>query len=211
RICLGRRLSTLSRSTVLLDSPWLEVRCSSAWASPTPAAGPSRPALTGAEGRSMRLHRIVLALLLSAAPAFAQGKSPVQGADSLRQAAPPPESLTRVSGQADAWRLRAQLEALRLFGTSAPLPSIEQFSVGNRVIPEGAAVRGPVGIKDGSLDVFGKIIGTALVIDGNLRLHPGAEITGDALAVRGRVINQGGSVSGEARSLETLVADGQAK
>jgi hypothetical protein len=159
----------------------------------------------------MRLDKIVLALLLSAAPAFAQGKTPAQGPDSLRQATPAPESPTRVSGQADAWRLRAQLEALRLFGTGAPLPSIEQFSVGNRVIPAGSAVQGPLGVKDGSLDVFGKITGTALVIDGNLRLHPGAEIIGDALAVRGRVINQGGSVTGEARALETLAADGQAK
>ncbi len=97
-----------------------------------------------------------------------------------------------------------------MFGANASLPSIGQFSVGNRVIPAGTAVNGPVGVKDGSLDVFGAITGTALVIDGNLRLHPGAQINGDAFAVRGRVINQGGSVTGEARSLETVSSDGQA-
>lgn len=159
----------------------------------------------------MRLHTIVFALLLSAAPAFAQGKSPAQGIDSLQQATPAPESLTRVSGPADTWRLRAQLEALRLSRTGTSLPSVEQFSVGNRVIPAGTVVNAPVGVVDGSLDVFGTITGTALVIDGNLRLHPGAQITGDALAVRGRVISQGGSVTGEARSLGTLAVNGQAQ
>lgn len=158
----------------------------------------------------MRFPRNVVALLLSATPAFAQSKSPGQGVDSQRQVAPAAPSLTRVSGPVKAWRLRAQLEALRLFGANASLPSIGQFSVGNRVIPAGTAVNGPVGVKDGSLDVFGAITGTALVIDGNLRLHPGAQINGDAFAVRGRVINQGGSVTGEARSLETVSSDGQA-
>jgi hypothetical protein len=156
----------------------------------------------------MRFHRIVVALLLSAAPALAQNKAPAQG-DSLRRLAPAPASLTRVSGPAETWRLRAQLEALRFFGASASLPSVEQFSVGNRVIPAGTAVDGQVGVKDGSLDVFGTITGTALVIDGNLRLHPGAQINGDAFAVRGRVINQGGSVTGEARSLETVAVNSQ--
>lgn len=159
----------------------------------------------------MRLHTIVPALLLSATPAFAQSRTSDQGADSLHRTASALESLTRVSGQADIWGLRAQLWALRFFGTGAVLPSIEQFSVGNRAIPAGASVQGPLGVKDGSLDVFGKITGTVLVIDGNLRLHPGAEIAGDALAIRGRVINQGGAVTGEARSFETLAADDHPK
>src|SRR5206468_12086426 len=119
-------------------------------------------------------------------------------------AAPPPGPLARVSGPAATWRLRVQLAALRFSGDRTALPSVEEFSVGNRVIPAGTVVTQPVGVVDGSLDVFGTITGTAIVIDGNLRLHPGSQISGDALAVRGRVINQGGSVTGEARSLSTL-------
>ena len=159
----------------------------------------------------MRFQTIATALLLSAAPALAQDKAPVPRLDSLGQAAPAPGSLSGVSGPVAIWRLRAQLEALRLSGVTASLPSVDQFSVGNRVIPAGTVVSSPVGVIDGSLDIFGTVTGTAIVIDGNLRLHPGAQITGDALAVRGRVINQGGSVTGEARSLGTLAADGQTK
>jgi len=154
---------------------------------------------------------ILFALVLSATPAFAQNKASTRGVDSPRQATPAPESLTRVSGPTATARLRAQLAVLRFSGASASLPSVEAFSVGNRVIPAGAAVESPVGVVDGSLDVFGTINGTVIVIDGNLRLHPGAQITGDALAVRGRVINQGGSVTGEARSLSTLAVDGGEK
>lgn len=149
----------------------------------------------------------IAALLLSAAPAFGQGKA--AAVDSSTAALG--ETLTRVSGPAATARLRAQLALLRFSGASATLPSVEEFSVGNRVIPVGTTVNTSVGIVDGSLDVFGSISGTTLVIDGNLRLHPGAQIIGDALAVRGRVINQGGSVTGEARSLRTLAVAGKDK
>jgi hypothetical protein len=43
-----------------------------------------------------------------------------------------------------------------------------------------------------------------MVIDGNLRIHPGATINGDAVTVRGRIINQGGSVNGQTRTLGTF-------
>lgn len=153
----------------------------------------------------MRLSNIA-ALVLSAVPAFAQGTSTTP--DSSRASTGP---LIPVSGSAATTRLRAQLAVLRFAGTSASLPSVADFSTGNRVIPAGATVKGAVGVVDGSLDVFGTIDGTTLVIDGNLRLHPGARINGDALAVRGRVFNQGGTVIGEARSLSTLPIDSREK
>lgn len=155
--------------------------------------------------------RTIIALVLSAAPAFAQAPGAAgasKGSDSPQQTTPAPESLTRVSGTTATARLRAQLAVLRLSRAGDSLPSVEEFSVGNRVIPAGTTVEKAVGVVDGSLDVFGTITGTAIVIDGNLRLHPGARINGDALAVRGRVINQGGAVTGDARSLSTLAVDG---
>src|SRR5947209_8048400 len=129
--------------------------------------------------------RTIVALLLSAAPAFAQRTAavPAQTVDSS-QASPAPGPLARVSGPTATWRLRVQLAALRFSGDKVSLPAVEQFSIGNRVIPAGTVVTGPIGVVDGSLDVFGTITGTAIVIDGNLRLHPGAQINGDALAVR---------------------------
>jgi hypothetical protein len=148
----------------------------------------------------MRFRFSIAALALSAAPAFAQ----VSPASSMTTTTP-------VSGPAAIWGLRFQLWLLRFAGTSASLPSISSFTVGNRVIATDATINGPIGVKDGSLDVFGTVSGTVIVIDGNLRIHAGAHINGDALAVRGRVTNQGGSVTGEARSLSTLSFDNGAE
>jgi hypothetical protein len=144
----------------------------------------------------MRFRSLFAALVLSAAPAFAQVA-----------ATPQQTSNTPVSGPASVWGLRFQLWLLRFAGTSASLPSVSAFTVGNRIIRADTVINGPVGVKDGSLEVFGTVTGTVIVIDGNLRIHPGAHINGDALAVRGRVMNQGGSVSGEARSVSTLSFD----
>jgi hypothetical protein len=112
-----------------------------------------------------------------------------------------------VSGAGAVWRLRFQLWLLQLSGTTTVLPPVSAFTSGNRVIPVGATVKGPIGVTDGSMDVFGTVEGPILVIDGNLRIHPGATVNGDALAVRGRVINQGGVISGEARALSTMPAN----
>ena len=145
----------------------------------------------------MRL-RVLSALLVSAASAFAQTSSP-QRADSMQLT-----ELTRSSGPAGTAKLRAQLSLLRLMGYTAALPTVEQFTSGNRTIPAGATVTDPVGVVDGNLDVFGTVNGAVMVVDGNLRIHPGASITGDAITVRGRINNQGGVVTGETRSLGTL-------
>jgi hypothetical protein len=132
----------------------------------------------------MRL-RVLFALLVSATSAFAQTDSASQG--------PGPST-----------RVRAQLSLLRLMGYTATLPATENFTAGNRTIPAGTTVSNAVGVADGSLDVFGTINGPAMVVDGNLRIHPGATINGDAITVRGRIINQGGVVTGETRSLGTF-------
>src|SRR4051794_22448810 len=123
----------------------------------------------------MRL-RVLLALLVSATSAFAQ-------TDSSSAAAP-----------AAGTRLRIQLSLLRLMGYTSTLPAVENFTSGNRTVPAGTVVNNPVGVVDGSLDVFGTINGATMVVDGNLRIHPGATVNGDAITVRGRIVNQGGVV-----------------
>ena len=133
----------------------------------------------------MRFRHLAVALLVSASSAFAQSDS----------------STGPASG---ATRLRAQLSLLRIMGYTETLPGVEAFTSGNRTIPRDSVVNGAVGVVDGSLDVFGTIKGATMVVDGNLRIHPGATINGDAITVRGRIINQGGIVTGETRSLGTF-------
>jgi hypothetical protein len=148
----------------------------------------------------MRL-RILAALLASATSAFAQTDS----AAATKEPTP-----TRQAGPAaGSTRLRAQLSLLRMMGYTATLPAVENFSSGNRTIPAGATIDSAVGVVDGNLDVFGTINGATMVVDGNLRVHPGATINGDAVTVRGRIINQGGIVKGETRSLGTFATGGE--
>jgi hypothetical protein len=150
----------------------------------------------------MRL-RVLAALLASATSAFAQTDSLARLKTVAEAPAPQPGPAT------GATRLRAQLSVLRIMGYTATLPGVEHFSSGNRTIPAGTTVSTPVGVVDGNLDVFGTINGAAMVVDGNLRVHPGATINGDVIAVRGRIINQGGVVSGETRSLGTFATGGE--
>jgi hypothetical protein len=147
----------------------------------------------------MRL-RVLLALLASATSAFAQTDS----ANHLKVVTAEPGRADSVPGTAAVARLRAQLSILRLMGYTSSLPTVEQFTFGNRTIPAGTVVNGAIGVADGSLDVFGTINGATMVVDGNLRVHPGATINGDAITVRGRINNQGGVVTGETRSLGTF-------
>src|SRR5439155_27087200 len=65
----------------------------------------------------------------------------------------------------------------------------------------GTSVSGPIGVARGTLDVFGTVEGDVFAIDGDIRVHSGAHITGDALAAGGRVVIDGGRVEGEMRSL----------
>jgi hypothetical protein len=154
----------------------------------------------------MRL-RLLAALLASATSAFAQTDSASRAKTEIPlQALTPAQTTGPASG---VTRLRWQLSLLRIMGYTATLPAVENFSSGNHTIPAGTTVNNPVGVVDGNLDVFGTINGAAMVVDGNLRVHPGATINGDAVAVRGRIINQGGVVAGEIRSLGTFATGGE--
>ena len=54
----------------------------------------------------------------------------------------------------------------------------------------------------GDLDVFGTVKGDAVSLNGDVIVHKGGHITGDALAVGGTVRLDGGTVDGEMRSLD---------
>ncbi|MFL5561104.1 MAG: hypothetical protein ACJ79K_06495 [Gemmatimonadaceae bacterium] len=57
----------------------------------------------------------------------------------------------------------------------------------------------------GDLDVYGTVNGNAVALNGDVIVHRGARITGDALAVGGTVRLDGGTVDGEMRSLDRAV------
>ncbi len=70
------------------------------------------------------------------------------------------------------------------------------FSVGSS-----ETVAGNLLVLEGKVDVFGRITGNVVALDGDIVMHSGASVTGDALAIGGRIQDQGGVVLGEQRSL----------
>jgi hypothetical protein len=98
-------------------------------------------------------------------------------------------------------RLRRQIEQMRARPEGSRLPPADSFTVGPRAITPTAPVNGRVAIADGSLDVSGRLDGSAYVINGDIVVHNGGVITGDALSIGGRVLLDGGRVEGERLTL----------
>lgn len=62
----------------------------------------------------------------------------------------------------------------------------------------------------GQLDVFGTVNGDAVALNGDVIVHKGGHITGDALSVGGTVRLDGGVVDGELRSLDRALTPARA-
>lgn len=82
----------------------------------------------------------------------------------------------------------------------AELPPRDSIASGDFIVAAGTTA-GRVAAA-GNLDVFGTVKGNAVALNGDVIIHKGAHITGDALAVGGTVRLDGGVVDGEMRSLD---------
>ena len=91
-------------------------------------------------------------------------------------------------------RFRRDPEAVKL-------PPTDQIAMGGRSIPAGTEVAGPVVAAGGPLHVFGTVNGDAIAVGSDVIVHPGARITGNAVAALGAVTLLGGTVNGEIRQL----------
>lgn len=130
-----------------------------------------------------------------------------------REQAPAPRAIPEAAGQggasidistlADPVRLEQQLrgflraapEALRLT-VPGGRARLGDFSVGSSETFSGHLL-----VLRGDADLFGRVTGNVVVLDGDVILHSGAEVSGDALAIGGRVRDRGGVVRGEQRAL----------
>ena len=77
----------------------------------------------------------------------------------------------------------------------------DTIQFGDRDIPAGTTVAGPIVVAIGDLRVRGTINGNAVVIAGDVVVEPGGRITGDAIAALGSVHAAPGSVGGQQRSM----------
>jgi hypothetical protein len=98
-------------------------------------------------------------------------------------------------------KLRRQIEQMRARPEGSRLPPADSFTVGPRAITPTTAVTGSVAIAEGSLDVSGRLDGSAYVIDGDIVVHSGGVISGDAVSIGGRVLLDGGRIEGERLTL----------
>lgn len=81
------------------------------------------------------------------------------------------------------------------------LPDADHFTFGNRTIEAGTRVDGPVAVAYGNLDVYGTVNGDVATLRGDVRVHKGGRVTGNAWAAAGSLIVDGGTVEGEKRSI----------
>ena len=134
-----------------------------------------------------------VALVLLGTSAFGQGKVSAPAA-----AARADTSAAQIQTQQPVSdRIRRQIDQLRARPEGRQLPPADSFSTGPRAVPTAATISGPVAVAQGSLDVYGRLNGSAYVIDGDIVVHNGGVITGDAMSIGGRVLVDGGRVGGE--------------
>ncbi len=87
----------------------------------------------------------------------------------------------------------------------AGLPPADSVTPGSRTIPAGATVNGTV-VARGPVEVFGRVAGSVVSLTGDVTVHRGGVVTGNALSVGGRVIADSGEVDGEMRTMSALPA-----
>jgi hypothetical protein len=80
------------------------------------------------------------------------------------------------------------------------LPDVDRFTFGDRSIAEKTVVDGPIAVARGNLDIYGTVRGDVVTLDGDVRVHRGGRVTGDAWAAAGTVIIEGGTVEGAKRA-----------
>jgi hypothetical protein len=71
-----------------------------------------------------------------------------------------------------------------------------QVTTGNMVVPAGTSTSGSVMVLRGNLDVYGNVDGAATAVLGDVIVHEGGRVRGGAVALGGRVRNEGGSILG---------------
>ncbi len=97
---------------------------------------------------------------------------------------------------------------LQSLGSSLGAPiDIDSVTAGSMTVAAGESSPGLV-VRGGNLDVFGTVTGNAIAIRGDVVLHPGGVVRGDAVSLGGVVRSEGagGTVAGETRIIGGVLA-----
>jgi hypothetical protein len=132
-------------------------------------------------------------------PSSAEGRvvEAVQSAGTTVSPGPQPVALADVTVDS----LREVIAKFRGDPESVRLPADDEINMGGRTVAAGTTVAGPVAVAGGPLHVFGTVNGDAIAIGSDVIVHPGGNVTGNAVSALGRVSVQGGTVGGEIKQL----------
>lgn len=109
----------------------------------------------------------------------------------------------QASGTTPVAGLRRDLERLAAGEGIAGLPPADSVVGGPLTIPAGVTRTGTV-VARGPVDVSGTVEGSVVSLTGDVRVHRGGVVTGDAVSVGGQVVADSGRVDGELRTMSTL-------
>ncbi|HTE44448.1 MAG TPA: polymer-forming cytoskeletal protein [Gemmatimonadaceae bacterium] len=145
------------------------------------------------------------ALIAFIALAFGSFRASAQArpADSVKAAPakPAPAAAKAAPAQAkDTSALSTKIAERRAAGDNH-LPDADRFTLGDRSVAANTTVDGPIAVARGNLDVYGTVNGDVVALDGDIHVHRGALVTGDAWAAGGSVVIDGGVIQGQKRVL----------
>ena len=145
------------------------------------------------------MRSLIAAALLALSARGAMAAAPVQ--DSVAPSSSQP-AVSRAAAAAESGR---QLMArVQTFQKSVPwfgIPDIGEVPAGPRLVAAGDTLQGPIAARGGPIEIRGVVLGDVVAYEGDVLVQPGGMVTGDAVAVLGRVRLLGGTVQGELRSV----------
>lgn len=144
----------------------------------------------------MRLAISFLALLFASA-------LPAQSTAGARGQESAPAPAGGAAGTASADPITAWLDSLAkdAQGVVVPRGAVRE---GDQRVAASDTITGNIVAWHGTLDISGRVEGNAVAAGGDVVVHPGGAVGGDALSVGGKVRNEGGTVGGEMRSISAL-------
>src|SRR5690348_2028339 len=81
-----------------------------------------------------------------------------------------------------------------------------QARLGDFTIGSAETLTGHLLVVKGDANVYGHLLGNLVTMDGDVRVHRGAVVSGDILALHGDVRAEGGEIGGEVRALSAAPA-----
>jgi hypothetical protein len=108
-----------------------------------------------------------------------------------------------IGNLSDPVKLEQRLRDLLRNGSAALQLTVPdgQARRGKSSVAASETITGHLLVLEGSVDVFGRVAGNVVSLGGDIVMHSGGTVTGDALAIGGRIQDRGGVVQGEQRTL----------